>query len=522
MIPFIPRKVARKAAKPTTPSRTTDEATKTVQTAGPSKHILSAQNASASGNTLTPTLKGKERQIDAPPNEVYSDLLQLSLSDHALYLDATLRRMMESSREGYIPLTHLLRHSPYLSSLSPPPTEASVIKSVRAHSPDVFDVRVLFSEPSRALWFGNSSTTRDDSGGYEIRLKDWDDALKRARNTIRAEWESRTVYMENIPLHYRSIPGIYRFTSKMLGHSPSPQCVQSVSLPPHHRDKPDTQPKCKGFALVTMSDTDLARRLVEEWPWRRNQRTKEVGVEDDITREATKFGFRVLPKARWDQLKEEYLARRAKLVEQISSQASQHTAGQHENEDGEGEEYEDEEAPAPQPVAAKRKRSLTPVPDVPSANITTIYSPYPYNCLVFVKNIHPETNKTTLRTLFASAFDKAQVGNGGDGLDYVDFTKGMNSCYLRLATPEHTTHLLSYFSQTPTTQTHGLDNAGSTDSQKNKPIVMELVDGTREELYWGKVPEKVRRQAVEKAVRGSGITKGENVEGGQAQKKRRR
>lgn len=29
---------------------------------------------------------------------------------------------------------------------------------------------------------------------------------------------------------------------------------------------------------------------------------------------------------------------------------------------------------------------------------------------------------------------------------------------------------------------------------------MEMVDGTREELYWGKVPEKVRRQAVEKAL----------------------
>lgn len=34
---------------------------------------------------------------------------------------------------------------------------------------------------------------------------------------------------------------------------------------------------------------------------------------------------------------------------------------------------------------------------------------------------------------------------------------------------------------------------------------MEIVDGTREELYWGKVPEKVRRQAVEKAAGNAGV-----------------
>ena len=54
-------------------------------------------------------------------------------------------------------------------------------------------------------------------------------------------------------------------------------------------------------------------------------------------------------------------------------------------------------------------------------------------------------------------------------------------------------------------QAHGLDSAGSPPSSDGtgtgpKPISAELVDGEREALYWNKVPEKVRREAVRKAM----------------------
>ena len=62
----------------------------------------------------------------------------------------------------------------------------------------MFDVRVLFSEPSCATWYG--ATTKDNAGGYEIRLKDWEGALQRARNSNRAEWEARTIYMVSYTL----------------------------------------------------------------------------------------------------------------------------------------------------------------------------------------------------------------------------------------------------------------------------------------------------------------------------------
>ena len=54
------------------------------------------------------------------------------------------------------------------------------------------------------------------------------------------------------------------------------------------------------------------------------------------------------------------------------------------------------------------------------------YSPYPFGRLVFVRNIHPDTNKTTLKSLFAQAFQD------GSSLDYVDFSRGMDTVRVRL------------------------------------------------------------------------------------------
>ena len=72
-------------------------------------------------------------------------------------------------------------------------------------------------------------------------------------------------------------------------------------------------------------------------------------------------------------------------------------------------------------------------------------------------------------------------------------------------------------------QLHGLDGVGSPPSSDGtgtgtgtgpKPISAELVDGEREALYWNKVPEKVRREAVRKAVAQASQTGGGEVVGG--------
>lgn len=221
-------------------------------------------------------------------------------------------------------------------------------------------------------------------------------------------------------MQYRSIPGIVRFTLGLLGASPSKttsHLVQTVTLPPHHLDKPGDEPKCKAFAFVTLYQVADVEALLNAWPWDRSLIEKSATKDDTPAstevREATKFGLRILSKKRWDRLKEEYLAYRATLLEELA------------------------ESEAAQPDPPPRQLQRDPDPPGLAKVDTSGYaeevidssSPYPPNCLVFVRNVHSGTNKTTLRSLFSQAFQN-QSNVSDDGLDYVDFNKGMTSVCL--------------------------------------------------------------------------------------------
>ena len=73
-------------------------------------------------------------------------------------------------------------------------------------------------------------------------------------------------------------------------------------------------------------------------------------------------------------------------------------------------------------------------------------------------------------------------------------------CHLRLATPKHAQVLVGYFRDHKHTQSQGLDDIGALTDAELGSITTELVVGKREELYWQKVPEKIRKQAVQKVV----------------------
>lgn len=62
-------------------------------------------------------------------------------------------------------------------------------------------------------------------------------------------------------------------------------------------------------------------------------------------------------------------------------------------------------------------------------------------------------------------------------------------------------------------QRQGLDSTGAEGDAEGggtKPISMEVVEGAREELYWSKVPEKIRREAVRKAIAQASSTGGKD------------
>ena len=98
-------------------------------------------------------------------------------------------------------------------------------------------------------------------------------------------------------------------------------------------------------------------------------------------------------------------------------------------------------------------------------------------------------------------------------------------CYLRLSSPPLAELLVALSSESPKAQIQGLDGEGGEPSAERKAVVVELVTGQREELYWGKVPEKVRRQAVAKAVasmRDQETTEGTETSEEQEGRKRKR
>ncbi|KAI0677726.1 hypothetical protein C8Q78DRAFT_962759 [Trametes maxima] len=499
MFPFVPRKVAQKFRAQNNASAS---AAASSSTKPPHAEILADETPSNDA-------KGKGKQPDTSTREQdLATLLWLSLSDHSLWLNVDLRRALVSADEGWLPLSVLLalHHATYFAHLKAGTPESAYVKAVRTHADDLLEVRMRVSAPSKAAWYGTppSSSSKEDTSGYEVRRQDWREALTRARNSTRQEWELRTVYMECIPPSHRAIPGIYDLTASLLdlrspgpGHTPTLTThIQSIALPAHHLDRPGDVPKPKGFALVTFSSEDSATRLTSAWPWS-PRHAPAAGGRTGPAQEAAKFGFRALPKARWDALKDEYLAHRQRLLDDIARAEYTNSAAHVPTPNA---EVSPEERPprANRPPAAENARPAAHNDPVPALDAT---APFPRGCLVYVRHVHPETNKTTLKALFAAHGGTGPAG--AVGLDYVDYSKGMDTCYLRVSTPAHAHTLVSAFAAPRrVVQRQGLDNAGEADGGEGarKGIEMELVGGTREELYWSKVPERVRREAVRKAI----------------------
>jgi len=100
-----------------------------------------------------------------------------------------------------IPMWYLLSTSPLFSSLEQKPSEMDLTRCIRSSPASHLDVRMLISEPSRNPWFdrgpGGSSSTQYQSGGFEIRRKDWENVLKTLADGgwTKDRWDHCTVYL---------------------------------------------------------------------------------------------------------------------------------------------------------------------------------------------------------------------------------------------------------------------------------------------------------------------------------------
>lgn len=202
---------------------------------------------------------------------------------------------------------------------------------------------------------------------------------------------------------------IYRFVLSLLNRTKyCPfDAIQDVKLGPPSEIGVEFKHAFKGFAFVTFSSKEFVKQLVGDWPWLSANRFIH-SLDDtpssyfpDVT-DAQKYGVRAITKARWKELLDEYLAYRTQLLDVI-----------HEGERRSGTNF--------RPNPGMVKQNLPPS-GLEDPSYSAGLQDYPRGCLILARNIHTETNKTTLRKLFSSA-----VGASQDVLDYVDFNKGMDS-----------------------------------------------------------------------------------------------
>ena len=272
--------------------------------------------------------------------------------------------------------------------------------------------------------------------------------------------------------------------------------IQNVSFPPHHQDPPDALPKCKGFALVTFSDPTTASHLLARFPYKQGHGNKNdaphmpgTGASDEMPPEefeARRAGFRTLSKEHWEALQAEYVAYRDDLLRHIAASSSSAAPAVH-------------HPPASTSTLPQGGEHLAHVQtEAPLLS-------YPPGCVIFARHVPQDTNKTALRALFASL-----LVDGSSALDYVDYTKGLDSvrlsvflshissvffliwgfgtqCYLRLTTREHALSLLRRFEE----------RVG--EGGEESAMTLELLEERREEVYWQNVPEKVRALAIQRA-----------------------
>jgi hypothetical protein len=272
-------------------------------------------------------------------------------------------------------------------------------------------------------------------------------------------------------------------------------CIQNIFFPPHYQDPPEALPKCKGFALVTLSDLSTVSRLLTRFPYQARSPETDENPASSLSEEeleARRAGFRTLSKERWEVLQAEYVEYRDHLLHHIATTATSSSA------------------PQPQPQSQ---------PTQSDAHACAETRPwYPHGCVIFARHVPEDTNKTALRAEFS-----ALLADGSSALDYVDYTKGLDSvrfvpshmsfpkgtyiqCYLRLTTRDDAVSLLRRFEE----------------RQEEKVITLELLEGQREELYWENVPEKVRTLAVQRATQSQIITPPDEDQDSKPQKKRRR
>ncbi|GAA5854969.1 hypothetical protein JCM9279_003591 [Rhodotorula babjevae] len=152
----------------------------------------------------------------------------------------------------------------------------------------------------------------------------------------------------------------------------------------------------------------------------------------------------------------------------------------------------------------KRLRTPSPGLDLSSDAALEVAGAFPAACVLWVRNVHEKSGRTSLKALFGALLETLQEGSG-KGVEFVDYEKGLDTCYLRFASPTLASLVLSHLNSIPSLHLSptALSPLGAlspssrtaAESDLRRPLAASLLEGDAERKYWANVPEATRKAA---------------------------
>ncbi|ORZ21347.1 hypothetical protein BCR42DRAFT_488438 [Absidia repens] len=215
-----------------------------------------------------------------------------------------------------------------------------------------------------------------------------------------------------------------------------------------------------GFCFVEFDDKDNVEKAVEMMNMENDD--KILNENDTIA----KLGLKVMTKNMWNKYQDEYLIHKRMASEHITQL---------------WRDYNDEERLTNQKVESSTAPLRNTVHSTKKIEDSTMA--YPKNVIIFVRNIHPKSSKTTIRKLLEQS---------GAATAFVKHKKGLDSCHVRMASPEDTEKVSQYFGTHHLIQDSGIDSQGTVidaSTGASSAISVRAISGKEEEIYWKDDPK---------------------------------
>ena len=153
----------------------------------------------------------RDSAAEQPPSEDPAILCALSFSDYEIWSNPTLRDpnhdgcmssvsktlietyCMFQKKMAVVPLRTLMHSSPvFLAANAVSLTEGSIVKSLRTHATDIFDIQMIVLDKTRPH---RSRHGYAPAGGYKVRRKDWVEVTRCFPTFSPEYWDIRTIYI---------------------------------------------------------------------------------------------------------------------------------------------------------------------------------------------------------------------------------------------------------------------------------------------------------------------------------------